>query len=59
MKTVENVRAGHILDGQSINVFIMSNIHGDIMYHKLIPLSKPRKDSAFGASRSTKYKVDL
>ena len=55
MRTGENVRDGHILDGQLINVFMMLSIHGGITYRKLIPSLKPRKDSVFGASLSMIY----
>ena len=50
MKIVENVKAGLILGGPSINVFMISNIPGGIIYHRLILLIRPRKGSVFGVS---------
>ena len=50
MKIVENAKAGLILGGPSINVFMMSNIPGGIIYRRLILLIRPRKGSVFGVS---------
>ena len=57
MKTAENARDGHTLDGQVMNVSMMSSIPGDITYHKLTSLMKRRKDSAFGANPNIEPKA--
>jgi len=50
VKTAENARDGHTLDGQLTNVSMTSSIRGDITYHKLTSSMRQGKDLAFGAS---------
>ena len=50
MKIVENAKVGPILGGPSINVFMISNIPGGTIYHRLILLIRLRKGSVFGVS---------
>ena len=51
MRIEENARVGLILVGRLISVFMISSTPGGTTCHRLILLTKPRKDSAFGASR--------
>ena len=50
MKIEENAKVGLILGGPSINVFMISNIPGGIICHRLILLIRQRKGSVFGVS---------